>query len=71
MMSNIASGESIMEGGLAVLCPFQQCFSHIRTMGDDQERLCAMVEKISPWSGLKLWTARSVLTVTGRAGWVT
>ena len=42
MMSNIASGEAIMEGGLAVLCPFQQCFSHFRTMGDDQERLCAM-----------------------------
>ena len=24
------------------LCPFQQYFSNIRMMGDDNERLCAM-----------------------------
>ena len=29
-----------MKGWLAILHPFQQYFSHIRTMGDDNESVC-------------------------------
>ena len=31
-----------IDGLLAILRPFQQYFSHIRTRGDDNERLCSM-----------------------------
>ena len=31
-----------MDGLLAILHPFQQYFSHIRMIGDDSERLCAI-----------------------------
>ena len=53
-----------MDGCLAVLHPFQQYFSYIRTRGDDTERLCAMEPclclKIWPRAVLEPRTARSV-----------
>ena len=36
-----------MDGWYAILRPFQQCFSHIRTMGaDDDERICSMKPRL-------------------------
>ena len=48
-----------MDGWLAILRPFQQCFTHIRMMGGWLwKAVCngtlSMVEKISPWAGIEL-----------------
>ena len=47
---------SWIDGWLAILRPFQQYFSHIRTMLNDNERLCAR----EPQAGLDPGTARPV-----------
>ena len=54
-----------MDGWLAILRPFQQDFSHVRTMGGWQwKAVCSgtplTFEKISIGAGLELGTARSV-----------
>ena len=38
-------------GGLAILCPFQQCIGHIRTVCNGAQ---FMVDKISPQAEIEL-----------------